>query len=510
MIQALDEGDDTSALNKFEDNLVRQEHNITEIGEKEATNETRRIFELYKSGKRDSTTESRLRQKILLVEDLNMEAMLRKNETSIETTKKVFAYITLLGTLSFLMSFTFVVNFPSMIANPIVELTEGIREIIKKNYSQRLNFSSKDEFGEVAKAFNSMAILLDQYENSNLNKLMIEKKRIETIISNFKDAIIGLDEKKRVIFANPAALAILGIADTDIIGKYAPDVALRNDLLRSLLKIEDKEKLFKIYADNKESYFTKESLDILNEDKNIGQVLILRNITRFQELDVAKTNFIATISHELKTPISSIMMSLKLMENQRIGELNEEQKKLLENIRDDSRRLLKITGELLDIAQIESGNIQLNISRVDPSSIVDQAVRSAQSLADLKSISIEVKMSPEITSVYADADKASWVLLNFLTNAIKYSSENAKIILSVAKVDDKVEFAVQDFGKGIEKKYLSRLFEKFFQIPGTAIGGTGMGLAISKEIIEKHKGTISVESEFGKGSRFSFRLEDSL
>jgi signal transduction histidine kinase len=204
------------------------------------------------------------------------------------------------------------------------------------------------------------------------------------------------------------------------------------------------------------------------------------------------------------------MMSLKLMENERIGELNEEQKKLLENIRDDSRRLLKITGELLDIAQIESGNIQLNISHINPALIVDQAVRSAQGLADLKNISIEVKISPELTSVYADADKASWVLLNFLTNAIKYSTENAKILLSVIKIENKIEFAVQDFGKGIEKKYLNRLFEKFFQIPGTAIGGTGMGLAISKEIIEKHRGTIYVESEFGKGSRFSFKLADSL
>lgn len=506
MIQALDAGNDELSIKKFEENLVKQEHNITEIGENEATNETRQLFELYKSGKKDSTTESRLRQKILLVEDLNMQAMLRKNETSIHTTNRIFTYITVLGTLCFLISFTFVINFPSMIANPIIELTEGIREITKKNYSQRLHFTSKDEFGEVAAAFNSMAMLLDQYENSNLKKLLVEKKRIETVINNFKDAVIGLDEKKHVIFANSVALSILGISEVDMIGKYAPDVALNNDLLRTLLQSDEKDKLLKIFCDDKESYFVREVLDIVNENNSIGHVLILRNITRFQELDLAKTNFIATISHELKTPISSIKMSLKLIEDQRIGTLNDEQKKLIENIKDDSQRLLKITGELLDLAQVESGNIQLSLSRVKPILIVKQAVSSARNLADQKKITLEIQTSEDQGEVYADADKSSWVLLNFLTNAIRHSKQGSKVIVSAAKVAGKTEFAVQDFGSGIEEKYISKVFDRFFQVPDTANPGTGMGLAISKEIIEKQNGTIGVISTYGEGSKFFFRL----
>jgi PAS domain S-box-containing protein len=405
------------------------------------------------------------------------------------------------------MSFTFVVNFPGMIANPVVELTKGIKEIANRNYSSRLNFSSKDEFGEVAEAFNSMAVLLDQYENSNLSKLMMEKKRIETIIRNFKDAIIGIDEHRIILFANPVAMSILGMAESDMIGKYAPDVAIHNDLFRTLLQSDEKDKLLKIFADGKESFFTKESLDIMNEAEMIGQVVILRNITRFQELDVAKTNFIATISHELKTPISSIKMSLKLIEDNRIGTLNEEQKKLIDNIKDDSQRLLKITGELLDLAQVESGNIQLVLAPIRPMLIVQQAVKSAQNLADLKGISIEIKIDDNVGAVLADSDKASWVLLNFLTNAIRYSTEGATIVLSVTNIDGKIEFAVQDFGRGIEERYLSKVFDKFFQVPGTSNGGTGMGLAISKEIIEKHNGTILAQSEYGKGSRFSFRID---
>ncbi len=506
MIQALDEGDSDLAIQKFEKNLVAEEHNITEVGEKDIAAETRQLFEKYKKGNRDAQTESILRQKILEVQDLNMQAILRKNQSSTNTTKRIFAYITILGTLCFLISFTFVINFPGMIADPIQELTRGIRDIAGRNYSSRLNFTSHDEFGEVAEAFNAMAIRLDAYENSNLKKLMTEKKRIEAIISNFKDAVIGLDENGHVLFANPIALGILGIHEGDMIGRYAADVAVYNDLLRTLLQAEDKEKFIKIYADDKESYFVKEKLEIENEGMYIGSVIILRNITKFQELDAAKTNFIATISHELKTPISSLKLSLKLLSDSRIGELNEEQRKLVETMDDDSQRLLKITGELLDMTQVESGNINLSIQKVKPEAIVEQAIRSAQNLADSKGITLETDIAMGIPDVSADLEKTSWVLLNFLTNAVRFSPESSHITIAVKPSDGKVEFSVLDHGPGIQDRYLSKVFDRYFQIPGTSTKGTGMGLAISRDIIEKQHGAIGATSEYGNGSRFYFTL----
>ena len=506
MIQALDEKDNILSIKKFETNLIKEEHNITEVGENEAAAELRQIFEQYKSGHNDDKTEALLRLKVLHMQDLNMQAIFRKNNAATTTTKRIFAYITILGTLCFLLSFTFVVNFPGMIANPIAELTAGIREIANRNYSSRLNFEARDEFGELANAFNEMAKRLDDYENSNISKLMFEKKRIETIINNMKDAIIGFDEKNRVLFANSVAIQLLGITENDLVGKYAPDVALRNDLLRNLLVKEEKEKLLKIYADNKESYFTKESLEIINDRQKIGEVTVLRNITKFQELDVAKTNFIATISHELKTPISSIKMSLKLLADERIGTLNAEQKKLVEDIKGDSQRLLKITSELLDMTQVESGNIQFNIQTVEPLQIIEQAVTAVNSIADERKITIEKMIPANLPSLKADADKTAWVLLNFLTNAIRYSQNGTRVIVTVEPKDQSLVFSVQDFGRGIEQKYHARIFEKFFQIPGSIPGGSGIGLTISKEIIEKQGGKVSMESEFGKGSKFSFEL----
>ena len=506
MIRALDEDDSAISVKSFEENLVNEEHNITEAGEKDAAHDLREVFELYKSGQRDDRTKTLLRQKVLYVQDLNMNAIVRKNDVATKTTKRVFAYITILGTLSFLLSFTFVINFPGLIANPVAELTTGIREIANRNYASRINFKANDEFGQVAEAFNEMARRLDDYEHSNLSKLMFEKKRIEAIINNMRDAIVGLDEKNKVLFTNTVALQLLGLNETDLIGKYAPDVALRNDLLRNLLVKEEKDKLLKIYADKKESYFNKDFLEIFNGDQKIGEVIILRNITRFQELDLAKTNFIATISHELKTPISSINMSLKLLDDQRIGDMNTEQKKLVENIKADSQRLLKITSELLDLTQVESGNINLNTRHVSPLDIISQASNAVQSLAEQKSITIEKHIAANLPLVKADTEKTSWVLLNFLTNAVRYSLPGSKIIIAAHQKEGNVEFSVKDYGRGIEEKYLGKIFDKFFQVPGSASDGTGMGLAISKEIIEKQGGKIGVESKPNEGSTFTFSL----
>ena len=506
MIQALDEGDSALAVKKFEQNLQAQEHNITEVGEKDATQEMREVFELYKSGKHDDNTEALLRSKILHVQDLNMQAIFRKNLAATTTTKRVFAYITILGTLCFLLSFVFVVNFPGMIANPIAELTTGIKAIANKDYKSRINFKTSDEFGQLANAFNEMARHLDEYQNSNLSQLLFEKKRIETIINNMKDAIIGVDENNIILFANSVAIQLLGSSESELVGKYAPDVALKNDLLRTLLTNGKKDELLKIYADNKENYFTKESIEIRNEGQKIGEVIVLRNITKFQELDVAKTNFIATISHELKTPIASIKMSLKLLADERIGALNTEQKKLVDDIKGDSQRLLKITTELLDMAQVESGAIQFNVQLVDAAQIVNQAANAVIALAEEKKITIQKLVPDSLPLIKADADKTAWVLLNFLTNAIRYSAEGSKIILGVERKPSSLLFFVQDFGIGIEPQYHSRVFEKFFQIPGSITGGSGIGLTISKEIIEKQGGQISMESELGKGSRFSFTL----
>ncbi len=519
MLLALEDGSE-KALHKFETNLQYQEKNITEIGENEATIEVRNNFEDYKLNKNDSTVPGEIRKEIFKLMDLNMQAIQRKSEVASVTANKAVLWIGITGTLCFIIAFILLVNLPSNIANPIKELTESIKQIAAKNYSERVHFESHSEFGQLAKSFNTMAEKLEEYNNSNLAKLMMEKKRIETLINNMQDPVIGLDENLEVIFANEVAVKIIGLSQTDIIGHHAQELAVKNDLVRTLIQdlmtgeVENstKPKPIKIYADNKEGYFERETLHIsitpTGEQAKllIGHVIILRNVTEYKELDFAKTNFIATVSHEFKTPISSIKMSLQLLQNEQIGNLNDEQKNLVDSIKDDANRLLKITGELLNMTQVESGNIQLSILPSDPKEILLYAVNATKTQAEQKQIQLEINCPEKVSKIQADNEKTTWVLINLITNAIRYSYDNSIIFLTIQETANTILFSVKDTGQGISPQYKDKIFDRYFRVPGTKKEGTGLGLAISKEFIEAQGGQIIVDSEFGAGSTFTLTL----
>jgi PAS domain S-box-containing protein len=501
-------------IKTIDKNMALQDRNVTEVGERQFTDSARLTFEKLKNAGSEleqGQLSLRLRQHLYSVMRVNMDAIARKNDVANATSKRGSLLVAFLGAFLFLVAFSFAVNFPGYIANPIKELTARIKEVSNKNYHQQIHFESDDEFGELGQAFNTMTRKLDEFENSNLASILFEKKRIETIINSMHDAIIGLDEKSVIIFANQVACNLIGMKADQLNGRYAPDIALENDLMRKLL-VNDQAKL-RIFADEREGFYSRESLSVSSKDKVIGKVIILKNITEYQQLDEAKTNFIATISHELKTPISSIKMSLKLLEDERIGDVNPEQRQLISNIDDDTRRLLLITGELLDMAQVETGKLQLNFGSTHPQNIVDYAVKAIKFIADQKQVDIKVKCDESLPKVHADLDKTTWVLINLLSNAIKYSHEKSTVELVVKKhKNDEIEFSVTDHGKGIEDQYLPRLFERYFKVPNATSeqSGTGLGLAIAKDFIEAQAGKINVESEIGSGSTFYFTLKRAI
>jgi PAS domain S-box-containing protein len=345
---------------------------------------------------------------------------------------------------------------------------------------------------------------------------MIEKKRVETLIDKMNDPVIGLDEHMQIVFANEKANQILGLAGTDLIGSQSIVLALKNDLLRELLKdMETTEsktdglKPIKIYANGKESYFEKDihHISIIptgeKASKIIGHVILLRNITEYKELDSAKTNFIANVSHEFKTPISSIKMGLQLLENEQTGKLNEEQKNLVESIKEDANRLLKITIELLNMTQVESGNIQLAILPVDPKEVLQYAIDATKTQAVNKQINFKVDCPDKLSKILADRVKTTWVITNLISNAIRYSYDNSTIYLTIQETSQQIKISVKDTGQGIAKEYKDKIFDRYYRVPGTKKEGTGLGLAISKEFIQAQGGQISVDSEFGVGSTFT-------
>ncbi|WP_159799104.1 ATP-binding protein [Flavobacterium sp. MK4S-17] len=498
-------------LAEFENLLKKQNANITEIGERELTEELQNHFNALKSQPDNNVFISNLRRDLNDIMKLNMDAILRKSDTAGQTADNSILWISVASAFCFIMGFTLLVNLPGYIANPIKNLTDSIKQIAAKNYSQRLYFKGHDEFSSLAGSFNTMAEKLQEYSDSNIAKLMMEKKRIETLINNLFDPVLGLDEKNRILFINEQALKISGLKREDAIGRQAEEVAVTNDLIRSLLQKmavkENKDNSLKIYADNKESYFEKQLVPIsivpTGEEKQteIGSFIILRNITPYKELDFAKTNFIATVSHEFKTPIASMKMSLQLLDNQQTGDLNEEQKNLLESIKDDTDRLLRTTGELLNISQVETGKTKLIMEAADVNTIINNAIENNRKLAGQKSIVINFE-SKDHPYISVDKEKATWIISNLISNAIRYSYDNTEIDIKTFILENKLTVSVKDSGIGIDPKYLPRIFDKYFRVPGTEKEGTGLGLAISKEFIEAMGGTITVYSHLGEGSEF--------
>lgn len=509
---------DKSALDTFQKNLDLQQKNVTEIGEVEATNLIIKHFKQLKIQPEDSSLISNIRKDITELMRLNMEAINRKSDIADDTAQNAIVIISVTGSLCFMIAFILLVNLPSSIANPIKELTDSIKEIAGQNYRKRVHFEGHNEFGDLAKSFNTMAEKLEEYSESKLDKILRGKKRIETLIDNLHDPVIGIDENKKVLFANEEALNICGLRKDEFIGKQIQDIAVTNDLIRNIIKDifipkpeNVKSEQLKIYADRKESYFEKEVVDINivptgeADSEFIGQVILLRNITPFKELDLAKTNFMGTVSHEFKTPISSIQMGIQLLENNQVGSLNEEQITLIKGIKDDAERLLRITGELLNITQVESGAIQINLIASEIRPMVDYAVNANKSAAEHKNINIEISLEDD-DLVAADSEKTAWVLTNLISNAVRYSYENSTIHVITEKVENVIQFSVTDTGQGIQPQFLSKIFERYFRIPGTKKEGTGLGLSISKEFIEAQGGKIWVESEYGAGSTFYFTL----
>lgn len=513
------------AQSSFNEYLQKEKRNLTESGEKETVAKMEQAYLRLTDQASNAEVQNRAVKDVYRwlrhIEKLNMDAIEKKNTDAEASVDKAVSYLIFAATICFLLLLSFSVNFPGFVANPLREFSAAIKEIAKKNYTQRVEFRGSDEFSELATEFNAMVRQLKKWENSNLAKVQSEKLRIETIIQQMHDPIIGVNEKNEILFLNRTAEEVFNLEAGKIVGTDAVQLAKTNGLLERVMGTSNGDKPMKIYADDRESFFQLERKQILvpiydsqqetaisESQKAAGEVFVLKNVTQYKELDEAKTNFIATVSHELKTPISSLKMSLKLMNDQRVGQLNEEQQQLVQHMKEDCGRLLTITSELLDLAQVETGNIQLNIVKSDPKKIAIYAMDAVRFQAEQKSIELELICRNDLPRINADTEKTAWVMVNFLSNALRYSPEKGKVVIKIIQKGSFIEFSVKDSGKGIDEQYQKRLFDRYFQVPtdGNNKSGSGLGLAISKDFIQAQGGEIWVESAIGEGSKFGFQI----
>ncbi len=502
----------------IQQNITNEEKNITEPHEQEYTDSLFANFIKFKKYGNDplkrAVYRAGMKEAVYRIYAVNLKAIYERNRKANAGVNNAMLNMSILGMVSLLITLLFVFKFPDYISKHIARFIAAFSEIGKKNYEVNVHFSENSEFQSLGRSFNEMVTKLRDYEDGNLQSIRFEQLRVETLVQNVTDAIIGFDENQKIMFANPMAVKLLGVNETDLTGKNLNEIASRNNILSELMNSDNAVYDLKLELDGEQTYFTREFFEIhlpahKNGHNKIGRFVLLKNITRFYHLDEAKTNFIATISHELKTPIGSIKMSTALLHNDRYGAITEFQKELIDNIDEDSDRLLKITSELLNMGQVQTGKLLLNFAATSAAGIVAYAQKSVRILADQKHVSLHMNCPANLPDVWADPDKTAWVLINLLTNAIKYSPNHSTVELTVAEIaGDVLEFAVRDYGEGIQEHYLSRLFERYFKVPGddAGVSGTGLGLAIAKDFITAQNGKIGVQSQLNEGSRFYFTL----
>lgn len=523
------------ARSNYYTNFEICEGNITETGEKELIKEIKELSALYitsfqndkynldKISKYDSLilpVYKDLKSKNYQLLNLNHKGVVSRRDESVKISDEAEIYMIIISIVSLIIVIAAIFKIPSLITKPITEFTRKVEAISDKKYSERFETDSENELGILANSFNTMAAKLEEYELSNIEKLIAEKRRAEAIVMSMIDGILVLNEKNEIILVNNTAAELIGMPESALIDKNIQIIANNNNLVKNLFQDfnsseQDKNKLnyIRIVFKEKEEFFLKEIIKVIDEENSeraLGYIVILKNVTGFKELDELKSGFVATVSHELRTPLSAMNMSMRLLEDERVGTMNDEQKKLVGTMKEEVKRLLKMVNELLNLSRMESGGEMLKYQTVRVEEIVDAALTPMLMQLEKKNIILETNIEPALPDLKVDANKISWVLINLLNNAVRYSKENDKIILKIKMTENKVQFSVKDNGKGIEPQYISKIFSKFVQVDAKNIEnlnkGVGLGLAISKEFVNAHGGDIWVKSELDKGSEFYFTL----
>ena len=392
---------------------------------------------------------------------------------------------------------------------PIKALSASAVALGEGNLDRTVPESSPDELGLLARAFNGMAAKLRAYREAMAARVQRTQRTMEATLNSTPDPlfVVGRDARQEV--RNPAAEALA--STPDFAGGFPP--ALRAHLDEVLVTGRHfvptgYEDLLTLRVGPEDRHYLPRILAIGDSLTGfVGAAVLLQDVTKFRLLDDAKSNLVGTVSHELKTPLTSLRMAVYLLIEKNLGDLTPGQRELLETARDDAERLLRILNDLLDLARLESGVAQLNRTAVPVASLLEDMAREIRPIADAQGVRIEVRPMSGHATVSVDPDRIRHVFINLLLNAVKYSPEGGVVILYGEPADAGfLRFGVRDQGPGIPQESLGSIFEKFYRVPGQSKKGAGLGLAIAREIVLAHGGTIGCSSRPGEGSDFTFLL----
>ena len=440
--------------------------------------------------------------------EINRQAMVEAQRSANSRANQAIIYTIGLALLVIVFSLIFAFYLTKQILRPIKELEKGIKKVADRNFQQQVEVASEDEIGVLADEFNEMIAKLQEYEKLNVKKLLMEKEKSEAVVNNLSSPLIVTDQDHKIVLINETAKKLFSI-NKDVIDTHFLEVIQAEEIFEYIKNPEAKEKkTFKLKKDDKERHYRISTRRVIDEDEEYQfTVTLLEDITRLKEIDSMKSEFVSTVSHEFRTPLTSMNMGLNMVINEDTGELNEEQRELLEAAYEDVERLTELVSDLLDLSKIESGRIEMEFDKVDINDIIEKTLNPFYKQAEEKGIALKFKQSEDNVFAYADPSKISWVISNLVGNALRYADEG-KIEVDAEIKGRRVLVSVADNGPGIPREYQSKIFDKFVRAGNDKDekSGTGLGLAISKEIITAHNGRIWVDSEEGEGSTFSFYI----
>ena len=445
---------------------------------------------------------------------LNQRAMLAKSEAAAGVAQLWFYRTLLIAGVLVAAGLYLAFFLANRIVEPLRELTASTAKIAGGDLNAKVAVSSRDELGVLAAEYNRMAERIRQLRSSDMGKLMVAQQTTEAAIDSLYDPIIVTDGEGQVTKLNPAAEEIFG-SEKENAGKHIGDVARDVRIAGAVAEAIESQRpvagegmasVLPLAVDGSERAFRLRTTPMRdNGSRLLGAVTLLEDITHLREIDRLKSDFIATASHELRTPLTSVQMGVHLLLEGAVGELNDKQTEVLSACREDCERLDKLMRDLLDLSRIEAGESQPALKTIRTREFIVNATEDLRPQVESKGLSFNVLIPIGLPDVTIDPLQIERVLANLVVNAIRYTKQG-EIRIGAEPRGNYIAISVSDTGTGIPPEYLAHIFDKFVQVPGAATGGAGLGLAISRLIIEAHDGQISAQSELGHGSTFTFTL----
>lgn len=401
--------------------------------------------------------------------------------------------------------------FQQRVFQPVERLREAVQLVGQGELDQLVPVRSDDEIGRLSLAFNHMTNQLRATRQGTTEQMVRLHRTMETTLASFPNAFFVLGKDRHIELRNPAAdkLAVKLFLDGQaklppVIYEYIDRVLkTRQNYLPANLK-----DALNLRIDNEEKFFLPRVLLLLDErGDTFGVAVVLEDVTHQRLLDDVKTNILSTVSHELKTPLTSVRMALHLLLEESVGPLNDPQLELLSTAKEDSERLLRTLNNLLDLTRLEEAEPQLNLATLGAREIVNSVAAMVREGVEREGLKLIVEVESRLPGLEVDTQKLHHVFSNFITNALKHSPPGGTVVIRARSVvDNQIRLSVIDQGPGIPKEHLERIFEKFYRVPGQSRTGAGLGLSIAREIALLHRGSIGVISEPGKGSEFFLDL----